>query len=167
MEDRYKIESSLRERKGPQCPRTSVFATPSMRRTMYPITQPLNPSYLLGIPPLLVVQFPSTLVPGCLYTDLPPPPSLFCSPTVPQPNYVPLYDDISTSTSHSLIRILWSEVITIEILHPLSSWDLIGKLSQTYISKIGAESPKSRGQMGHKPLWGFTCLAEHGRLIQL
>jgi hypothetical protein len=26
----------------------------------------LNPSYLLGIPPLRVVRFPSTLVPGCL-----------------------------------------------------------------------------------------------------
>jgi hypothetical protein len=32
----------------------------------------LIPSYVLGIPPLRVARFPSTLVPGCLCTDLPP-----------------------------------------------------------------------------------------------
>jgi hypothetical protein len=38
----------------------------------------LIPSYLLGIPPWRVVRFPSTLVLGCLCTDLPP---LFPSPS--------------------------------------------------------------------------------------
>jgi hypothetical protein len=33
----------------------------------------LIPSDLLGIPPLRVVRFLSTPVPGCLCTDLPPP----------------------------------------------------------------------------------------------
>jgi hypothetical protein len=40
------------------------------------------PFYLLGIPPWHVAQFPSTLVPGCLCTDLPPP---FLSPHPPFP----------------------------------------------------------------------------------
>ncbi len=43
----------------------------------------LNPFYLLGVPPLHVVWFLSTLVPGCLCTDLPlplPSPSSFPAP---------------------------------------------------------------------------------------
>ncbi len=47
----------------------------------------LNPFYLLGIPPLRVVRFPSTLVPGCLCTDLPP--SFPPHPHFPFPNGSP------------------------------------------------------------------------------
>jgi hypothetical protein len=66
----------------------------------------LIPSYLLGIPPLRVVRFPSTLVPGCLCTDFPPP-FFLPVPFFPFPNgspfytYMPSYEDITTSASHS------------------------------------------------------------------
>ncbi len=54
----------------------------------------------------VVVRFPSTLVRGWLYTDLPPfLPIPFClPPTVPYFKYMPSYDDITISTSHSLIQ---------------------------------------------------------------
>jgi hypothetical protein len=80
-----------------------------------------NPFYLLGIPPLRVVQFPSTLVPGCLCTDLPPPfpprPSSL-SPAVPHFNMCPPSDNITKSASHSPI-------------HPL--------LIQNYMNKLDFE----------------------------
>jgi hypothetical protein len=69
----------------------------------------LIPCYLLGIPPLRVVRFPSTLVPGCLCADLPTlsffPSPFSLSPTVPHFKYMPSYDDITTSASHSPIHL--------------------------------------------------------------
>ncbi len=69
----------------------------------------LIPFYLLGIPPLRVVRFPSTLVPGCLCTDLPPlsfsPSPFSLSPTVHYFKFMPSYDDITTSASHSPIQL--------------------------------------------------------------
>jgi hypothetical protein len=66
----------------------------------------LIPSYLLGIPPLRIVRFPSTVVPGCLCTDLPPPFFLPIplSPTAPHFKYMPSYEDITMAASHSPIQ---------------------------------------------------------------
>jgi hypothetical protein len=64
-----------------------------------------DPLYLLGIPPLHVVRFPSTLVPGCLCTDLPPlsfsPSPFSLSPTVPHFNTCP-----PTATSRRRLHIV-------------------------------------------------------------
>ncbi len=64
-----------------------------------------SPTYLESLL-CVVVRFLSALIPGWLYTDLPPflPIPFSLSPTVPHFKYMPSYDDITVSASHIPIQ---------------------------------------------------------------
>ncbi len=81
----------------------------------------LGPSYLLGVPPLRVVWFPSILFPGCLYTDLPLPlPSPF---SFPLPNGSPnSIMCLSTTTLRHRLHIVWYNYFFIVICYSLLSF---------------------------------------------
>jgi hypothetical protein len=82
------------------------FDNPPLLGNPYPYSLNFPFTYLESLL-CVVMRFPSTLIPGWLYTDPPFPPIPFSpSPMVPHFKCMPSYDDITISTSHSPIHSL-------------------------------------------------------------
>ncbi len=110
---------------GGACP--SPFIIPFVAWKSLPIFLKLSP-YLLGIPPLSWREFPSTPIPGWLYTDaLPPspPPSLFPVPhSSPFQIHVLLrrHCDIGFTQSEAITFQKWiNDLKFLKSLHPLGN----------------------------------------------